>query len=265
MVRSYRFNINPQNGLDSVDLERKQIRITAPELSHQLLKVLRLQAGSKETVVFFDNEQIYETQLSSIDDANPKKVKICFDIKSTHQSSKELDRRVKFFVPVIKIDKFEIMLQKLVELGVQDLVPVVFERSQKANIEKVSKSYSRFEKIIIEAVEQCEGASLTKMHPVVKFAELQDHIDQDSFKAYAYEVLAEQSESNNGSLSQVRETMRSDSRNKDINLLVGPEGGITDQENESISKMGFKPIALGKRLLKAETAAIALFVSLDCF
>lgn len=242
-MRNYRFSLNSEDRLDQAS---GSIIIGNPDLIHQISKVLRLSPGHKEEISFIDGSGIvFYSKLSSLD-----KSKIEFQIIQSEKSKRELKSQVKFFIPIIKNDAFEFMLRKLTELGVQEFYPVIFERSQKTNIDKLSSAnyYSRLNKIIQEATEQCEGAIFAKLHPIIEFNEIQKIISPNSTKIFASERLADTDSFANPS-----------THNSSIfNLLIGPEGGLNDQEASLLEEWGFIPYSLGKRLLKAETAAIVL-------
>jgi 16S rRNA (uracil1498-N3)-methyltransferase len=238
-VRNYRFTITTE---DQLDTTAKRIRVLNADLLHQVNNVLRLKPGHKEELSMIDGsgKVFYVTMLEA------SKQELLFEINQEEASQRELKCQYCFYVPIIKAESFAFMLRKLVELGVQKFVPVIFNRSQKQYIEVIKKQRNRFEKIIQEATEQCEGA---------RFAQLAELIDFDDIKAnsdlnyFANERLANQETTNSS-----KKSCRS------ITLLVGPEGGLTDDETEHLTSIGFEATGLGPRLLKAETAAISLLV-----
>lgn len=253
MARAYRFFLDPENSQNRLNLDSKEISITDPEILHQLTNVLRMHKDSKEKVSFFDNSGlVYETQIKDLEQAK-KQGQALFTILDSYESKRELDREITFFLSVIKIDRFEFMVQKLTELGVQRMIPLCFERSQKQNIDKLKSksSQERLKKIMIEATEQCEGAKLPELLEPIDFTELAKYIQAGDLSIYAYEELAGQ-----------KTAVPDISKATQVNLLVGPEGGITDNENKMLMDQGFCPLSLGRRLLKAETAALSLFSSL---
>lgn len=250
-LRNYRFTINSE---DELDLESKQIAVKNKELLHQINNVLRLNQDSKEDLSFIDGSgKVYEV---TIEDLSQKFIN--FKIDKIYESKRELNKEINFLVPVIKLEAFSFMVRKLTELGVQKIIPIKFSRSQKQNISSLEKDSQRkrLKKIIQEATEQCEGAV---------FAELADQIDLDSalasipknsLKIFASERMANQAEHQNFAVqSEYQEA-------KQVCLLVGPEGGLTDEEAEILLRNEFRQYSLGRRLLKAETAAIALVSNL---
>lgn len=262
-MREYRFLIKEEDSNNG-----SQITVKNKDLIHQVVNVLRIEPGiknPKEAICFIDNSgKIYD-----VDYVSASKKELSFEIKSTKDSFRELKTKIKFFVPVIKSENFLFMIRKLSELGVQDFYPVCFERSQKQNIQSLSKENNirRAEKIIEEATEQCEGAILAKLHAMISFDEIQNHIAFNDIKIFASERLAD--EENADFLSQRLDVIKKVNTELDdhssVCLLVGPEGGVADKEVDALSTWGFLPYSLGYRLLKAETAAISIISSLNLF
>ncbi len=259
-MRNYRFSILVKEG-DKLDLDKSLITIKNPELIHQIRNVLKLNLNTIEQVTLIDGVSpiVHEVKMQSIDAKQ-----VIFKIINEFESQRELQQNVRFFVPVIKSDSFELMVRKLTELGVQEFVPVVFERSQRNNVEKIKSSAfkERIEKIIREATEQSEGAVFGKVSKPVKAENIEDCFDSrvNELKAYASERL---SLAKGTSSMKVKRKFRKLSQDPlhppRFNLLVGPEGGLTDKEVRLLKKLKFDSASLGARLLKAETAAVALF------
>ncbi len=240
MQRNYRFSLNPEDKLES-----KLMVVNNKDLIHQITNVLRLRPGHKEGLSFIDGSGlVYEVKMIS-----QGKKKIDFEIISTVASPRELKQQIRFFVPMIKKESFAFMIQKLTEIGVQEIVPVSFARSQRKNIEAFNKD--KMLKIISEATEQCEGAVYTKLSDIIEFENLSYYTPYSS-AYYASERLSLTA------ASQAVSLVNSDV----VNLLVGPEGGLTDEEVEILDSLGFAATSLGPRLLKAETAAICLVSSI---
>ena len=184
MVRNYRFTLNKS---DQLDLDQKQISIKDSDLIHQINHVLRLNKDSKEEITFITG---LDTKIYHANFEKTSSKEAVFSIHKEEVSSRELNREVVFYIPVIKAEAFEFMVRKLTELGVQVLVPVAFTRSQKQSIEKLSsaKQIKRLEKIIKEATEQCEGSKLTQLRPIIKFEDMLNelkHMDDNELRFFA--------------------------------------------------------------------------------
>ncbi len=250
MPRNYRFTVSKEDKLDPASA---RITIGSKELLHQLNNVLRVKAAHREEITMIDGSgMVFYVELQSI-----SKSEASFKILRSEKSQRELASEIYFLVPVIKLDAFSWMLRKLTELGVQHFIPVIFERSQKQNIKALSgaKVHERLTKIIQESVEQCEGAVFPELHSMIEFAELSKSLPGNTNKIFASERLADEIQVASSNALSVHAS-------DNLCLLVGPEGGLTDAEVKALEAYGFNAQGLGRRLLKAETAAIALFSSI---
>lgn len=262
MVRSYRFAINKED--DLIDVSNKIITTKKQNLIHQLIKVLRYpEDEGHNNIELIDgfSRNVYEVRLLT-EIGNKILKKIDFEIVDLKQSPRELDTYVNFYVPIIKNENFELMLRKLCELGVQEFTPVFFKFSQKKYLRKLKEhSYQeRILKIIESATEQCEGAVFAKLNPVIGFEDLirlNQKIDKDTIKLFASERLSlSESPRKEAEIKQGAKGI------KKVSLLIGPEGGLSIEEVEALENIDFKGISLGKRILRAETAAVVLFAKL---
>ena len=149
----------------------------------------------------------------------------------------ELDCDITCIMALIKNDKFELCLQKLTELGVKKIVPYQSVRSVvKA---KDDKKVIRMKKIVKEAAEQSHRNFIPEVCEVASIKDLEKYKSENNYICYE----------SSKNIADV-DTGRS------ITYVIGPEGGFEDREYEKIKDMGFEPISLGKRILRAETAAI---------
>ncbi len=246
-MRNYRFTISQQD-----KILNSQLEIYNPELIHQIKNVLRLKPGAIESISFIDGSKLVrQVSLVSLENDCVK-----FHIEDSFESKKELKTDVCFYIPLIKNEAMAFMLRKLCELGVQQLQPVIFSRVQKQNLDSFLKQKKRYLKIIQEATEQCEGAVFTELFDPIKFSELNQ---VKGLSIFASERMAHEEISFDHKLALMSEL----ESKKICSLLVGPEGGLTDEEVAVLQALKFQACSLGRRLLKAETAAITLFSSLN--
>lgn len=243
-MRNYRFTIGSDDQIDP-----EIIKIFDQELLHQLNNVLRLVPGHQEEITLIDGSgKVYHASLQTIN----KKIAE-FAILDIQESCRELDREICFYVPIIKQDSFAWMIRKLVELGVQKIIPVKFARSQKQYIEAINKQKARHLKIMQEATEQCEGAIFAELAEPIEFSQVEAG---SKLNYFANERLATKE-------AMSHEPQAKESDLQSLSLLVGPEGGLTDEEVQVLEALGFEAQSLGSRLLKAETATIALFCKMN--
>lgn len=148
---------------------------------------------------------------------------------------------------VIANDKMDIAIQKAVELGVTTITPILSERSQPLNHERAIKRLEHWKKIIISSAEQCGNNILPNLeNPIhLKNIALQN---PDGVKLVLCPEIPEVASNKESPI---------DSNLLSIHLLVGPEGGLSQQEINWVTQNNFVPVQLGNLVLRTETAVIA--------
>lgn len=210
------------------------------EPAHQISHVLRLQP--RDSVAVLDNsgwEYVVEIEKLNRELVQGSVVKKDF-------CPNEPAVKITLYQALLKIDKFEFVLQKGVEIGVSAFVPFLSERCV---MRKPAESkIERWKKIIQESAEQSGRALLPVLHPVVSFEEA---CRQASTPA----ILLWEEEKQQG-LSQFLKSA-SFRKAQAIALFVGPEGGFPISEVKYAQAHGITPASLGNRVLRAETASLA--------
>ncbi len=197
------------------------------DVIYHLKKVLRKDSSYNFRIV--DNNS--DVFLASLKDNNK-----CL-IKEKINENNELDCDITCILSLIKMDKFELTIQKLVELGVKTIVP--YDATRSVVKIKDNKKLDRLRKIIKEAAEQSHRNIIPTLENVATIKDLNKYLSLDNYICY-------ESEDNIADIKA----------NKSITYIIGPEGGFEDKEYKKICELGFKSISLGKRILRAETAAI---------
>ncbi len=202
------------------------------------LKVLRLKKGDE--IFVFDGEG--REYLAVIDAASPTSVKV--KILEETKVNRDSPLKSTLFMGITnKIQKFELAVQKVTELGVTEIVPVICKRSSTAQLVKNwDNKLRRWRDISINAAKQCGRNVLPEIRTPIRL----EDVEVDSELSF---VLWEKG-------GKSFKDFQGYSANS-VSFLVGPEGGLEREEIEVLEKQGFKPIYLGKRILRAETAAIA--------
>ena len=154
--------------------------------------------------------------------------------------------KITLYQALLKSDKFELVLQKGVELGVTSFVPYVSERCI-ARKESASK-IERWDKIIQEAAEQSERLVLPVLHPLISFDEACRSVKPPALLLWEEEKSV--------SLKQTLQNPPFKST-ANLSLFIGPEGGFPESEKEMTQQHGIAVVSLGKRVLRAETAGLA--------
>lgn len=145
---------------------------------------------------------------------------------------------------ILKGEKMDLVIQKTVELGVSEIVPVVTERSQV----RETRRLPRWQKISEEAARQCGRAVIPAVREVTSLSDLLDHAAQPGPRGIIFW------EAGGEPLRQVFEGLQA---TRHLDLLTGPEGGFSEDEVRQAGSSGFITATLGRRILRAETAAIA--------
>jgi len=212
-----------------------KITLSLEETRH-LRDVLRLREGEKVQV--FDGAG---NEFSCAIETIAKKETSLKIIKEIAPSSPESDLDLTLAVALLKGDKFDLVIQKAVELGVCKLVPLNTKRAD-VRLKDGDKKQERWQKITLEASKQTGRA---------KLMQIETPRDFEKFVKTAEGTKILFAERSGASFS----TLKAD---KKITALVGSEGGWEDSEIEFAASNGFQIITLGGRILRAETAAIAV-------
>ena len=161
----------------------------------------------------------------------------------------EAELRVTVYQGLPKADKLELVTQKLTELGAARLVPVKMERCVvKLNDKDGQKKQERLQKIAREASKQCKRGGCLEVAAPQSWKQLRDQMAAHDL------VLVPWEDARGFGLKAAREAFP---EAKDIGIVIGPEGGMSDNEVRALEELGAKQITLGPRILRTETAAIA--------
>ena len=208
-----------------------------PEDEHHLLHVMRMRQGDEIEVVA--NGVLY---LCNIGSTNPLTIYAVHEI----ETDVELNADVTLLFALTKGDRTDLVVQKATELGVKKIALIQSERTVVRYEEKdIAKKCARYQKIMKEASEQSHRLVVPKMMGIFNLKKLPEEVFSD-LNYVGYEKDA----------SDVSGMFANFDKKKSITILIGPEGGFSENEIESLTKQGFIRTSLGKRILRAETAAI---------
>lgn len=166
------------------------------------------------------------------------------------ENDSELDVKVTLVYALPKGDKFEFVLQKATELGVQTIVPLQANRCVvKTNADKFMKKKIRYQKILKEASEQSYRNSIPVIEDVITIKELKNY--QSTYNIVAYEE-----EAKIGEYKTFPTVLKKLQSGDSITIIVGCEGGFDEWEIQAMHALGIQSCSLGKRILRSETAPI---------
>jgi 16S rRNA (uracil1498-N3)-methyltransferase len=198
---------------------------------HHLYNVLRHNVGDK--ILAFDgklNEYLCEIVEIQKNRARIKKIEKIENI--------EYDFNIAIAPALIKKENFELMLEKVVEIGVKEIYPIITKHS----VVKIKEKKERWEKIILNACKQSHRQIIPKLHNILTLNEIAQISKNYSLKLFA----------NPKSIRNLFSFEKADS----VIILIGPEGGFSNEEENYLKSNGFFDFSLGNFILRSETAAI---------
>ncbi len=207
---------------------------------HHVVNVLRL--GSENPLILFNGSGgEYEANLENV-----SRKTAYARLHTYRETERESSLKIRLMQGISRTDHMDQTLQKAVELGVHSLLPVFTERSNgRMSTERIARKIQHWRGILISACEQCGRNYLPNLESPVS---IQD-IAALTVGACGI-VLAPGSPT---TLSQLRPNPE-----HDFYILIGPEGGLTIEEIDMASQKNFTPVRLGARILRTETAGLAV-------
>jgi 16S rRNA (uracil1498-N3)-methyltransferase len=218
------------------------------DAAHHLGHVLRAQTG-----------QLYELSdgstawLARIESVARNRVEFALLEKLPAQQT-TID--IVLLLSIVKFDAFEWALEKSTELGVSRIVPLAAARSEKGLLAAAAKRSQRWQKILLEASQQCRRLRIPQLDALAMPAQ--------AFAAQAADfrlMLSERSDA--PSIRTLLSSANHASSSATAALAIGPEGGWTDDELSTARAAGFREASLGQLILRTETAVIAALASLN--
>ena len=204
---------------------------------HHILHVMRMKKGDEIEVV--SDGRVF---LCRIDNTNPLEVSVIHEI----ENDVELKEEVTLLFALTKGDKIDLVLQKATELGVKKVALISTERTVVNYDNKdIDKKLTRFSKIMKEASEQSHRVIVPELLGVFDLKNLPKEV----YSELNYVAYEKDANDISGAFSNLE-------KGKSISILIGPEGGFSEQEINRLTTLGFIRTSLGKRILRAETAAI---------
>ena len=215
--------------------------LQAEEAKHAA-QVLRMQAGEE----FYAVDEQGRRFLAKFDSVSKA---ACTAVLMEELSDNEAPVRVTIYQGLPKADKLELVVQKLIELGACALIPVKMERCVvKLDEKDGKKKQDRLLKIAREAAKQCKRGGCLDVQPPQTWKQLQEKMQVHDLLLVPWEDAAGYGmKSAHGEFTEA----------KDIGIVIGPEGGMSEGEVRALEEIGAKQITLGPRILRTETAAIA--------
>lgn len=232
----YHFFVTTQQIIDN------QITITGSDVNH-IRNVLRLKPG--EIILISDERQMdYRCKISRLETEF-----VIAAIQEKEENNHELPARIYLFQGLPKSDKMEWIIQKAVELGVYQIIPISMKNCVvKLDAKKAETKLRRWNAISESAAKQSKRSMVPQISPILSFSEAISSYAFLSKKLMAYE--------NARGMAATKEHLESIKPGMDIGIFIGPEGGFDQTEVDIAMKHHLCPISLGKRILRTETAGL---------
>lgn len=225
-------------------IQGEEIRITGSDVNH-IKNVLRMKEGDDLWISAQDHQE-YNCRIRSLNEEE-----ILLEVIYVQDSQYELPGRICLFQALPKGDKMEYVIQKAVELGVHEIVPVATARCVvKLDEKKAAKKTARWQQIAQSAAEQSKRMRIPAVSQVLSYDRALEMAGEFAKGFIPYEKAE--------NMAQTGALLRAIQPGEDVAIFIGPEGGFTEEEIEKAQEAGMAPITLGKRILRTETAGLAI-------
>ncbi|MBO4679272.1 MAG: 16S rRNA (uracil(1498)-N(3))-methyltransferase [Lachnospiraceae bacterium] len=238
----YHFFVSPDAICD------KTITITGKDVNH-IKNVLRMKPGEEISVSTTESEAEYRCIVRELTD-DAVTCELAFIKEGT-----ELPCKIYLFQGLPKSDKMELIIQKAVELGAFEIIPVEMKRCvMKLDSKKAASKISRWQSISEAAAKQSKRTIIPEITMPMTYGEAVVKASECTHKWVPYEMA--------DGMTHTRELFESVKPGDSVAIFIGPEGGFEQSEIEKARNAGFEIITLGKRILRTETAGMVVLSNL---
>ena len=235
----YQFFVEPNQ------INDKRVVITGSDVNH-IRNVLRMKPGEEIAVSNGTDGREYRCGIVEIGEEQV----IC-ELRFIKEDGLELSSRVHLFQGLPKADKMELIIQKAVELGVYEVIPVETKRAVvKLDAKKARQKTERWQAIAEAAAKQSKRRIIPQVSEPVTFARALELAGGMEVKMIPYELA--------DGMERTKQMISSLPEDADIAVFIGPEGGFEESEIKAAADAGVVPITLGKRILRTETAGLTV-------
>lgn len=226
-------------------IQDRKIVITGSDVNH-IKNVLRMKIGEEIAVSNGVDSREYRCGI----DAYTEDEVVC-TLRFIKEDGVELPSRIYLFQGLPKADKMELVIQKAVELGVYEVIPVAAKRSVvKLDEKKSVAKVVRWQTIAEAAAKQSRRGVIPAVHPVMSMHEAADYARPMDVKLIPYELAED--------MRHTKELIEAVKPGESIAIFIGPEGGFEESEVQAAVEAGAEPVTLGRRILRTETAGLAV-------
>ena len=241
----YHFFVEPSQ------IGEKDIVITGPDVNH-IKNVIRLKPGDEISVSNGIDGRDYRCGIVEITEDEVR----C-ELRFIKEDGVELPAKVYLFQGLPKGDKMEFIIQKMVELGVYEIIPVAMQRCVvKLDDKKAKSKIARWQGIAEAAAKQSKRGIVPQIHNVMSYKEALAYAADMDCRLVPYEM--EETLDGASGMEGTKKLIEAIQPGESVAIFIGPEGGFEDGEIQSAISQGMKPITLGKRILRTETAGMTV-------
>lgn len=235
----YQFFVEPQQ------IQGREILIRGGDVNH-IKNVLRMKVGEELSVKTGADDREYRCAIAAFEEDF-----IRCELRFIKEDGVELPSRIYLFQGLPKADKMELIVQKAVELGAFQVIPVATRRSVvRLDEKKAAAKTARWQAIAETAAKQSKRGVIPQVCPVMSWKQALEYAGDIPVKLIPYE-LAE-------NMDRTRELIEGLEPGQDIAVFIGPEGGFDEEEIEAARAAGAIPVTLGRRILRTETAGMTV-------
>lgn len=235
----YQFFVEPSQ------INGNRIVITGSDVNH-IRNVLRMKIGEEIAVSNGIDGKEYRCGIEEYaDDA------VLCTLRFIKEDGIELPSKVYLFQGLPKADKMELIVQKAVELGAYEIIPVAAKRCVvKLDEKKATGKVNRWQGIAEAAAKQSKRAVIPQVHPVMTMKDALGYAGNMDVRLIPYELAED--------MEHTRELLRQIQPGQSVAIFIGPEGGFEESEIQAALKAGIEPVTLGRRILRTETAGFTV-------
>ncbi len=230
---------------NQINTHDKSVIIIGSDVNH-IKNVLRMKIGEELNVSNGRDGKEYRCGITAFEED-----RVVCELRFVKEDNVELPSRIYLFQGLPKADKMELIIQKAVELGVYQVIPVAAKRCVvKLDDKKAASKIARWQGIAEAAAKQSKRAIVPEVTGVVTFKKAVELASNMQVRLIPYE-LAE-------GMEKTRELFEGIKPGQDVAIFIGPEGGFEESEVRLAMESGIEPVTLGKRILRTETAGLTV-------
>ena len=225
---------------DKSQISGDTIELFGDDVKH-ISRVLRLREGDSISVCNKERTD-YICSIETIE-----KDKVVLSVMEEKPNTNERNISITLYQGLPKGDKMDLIIQKAVELGVVEIVPVSMKRSV-VKLNNTQAKIQRWQRIADEASKQCMRGILPKVSDPITFKEMLSRVEPEELTLLPYE---------NENHNKLKTLLKDNAKCKRVNIIIGPEGGFDEEEISLVEAEKIPLVTLGPRIMRCETAPLA--------